>query len=266
MGMIKRADLERHTRDAYVMDLRDLERRGSALVEAANSKAAQIISDAHNERESLIGTASQEGHSQGYTEGHAAGFAKGHEDGVKQAQAEHAQQLDLLLAAWSEQLELFERQRDSMLELARVQVVELAAAIAQRVVHRAVELDPAVVLQEVESVLSSVTESTRLVLSVHPDDAELVNTELPALIDRFASCEHAQVVTDPALPRGSCIARTPGGGVLDASISTQLDRIVSALLPSGHPKDGALGISCEAEEGQREDSEHRGDDVQEDAA
>ena len=36
---------------------------------------------------------------------------------------------------------------------------------------------------------------------------------------------------DPKLERGSCIARTPGGGVIDASIRTQLDRIAEVLLP-----------------------------------
>lgn len=242
MGMIRRADLGEHTRDAYVMDLGDLEKRGNALVEAANSKATQIVRDARAERERLIGNASEEGRKAGHSEGYQAGLEQGRAEGLEQARDEHCQRLEELAAMWGEQLVAFEQQRDSMLEAARVQVVELAACIARRVVRRVVQMDPGVVVRELESVLSSVTEPTRLVISVHPDDAELTRAELPKLIDRFASCEHAQVVTDPALCRGSCVARTPGGGVIDASLTTQIDRIVESLLPSGHVAEGALRL------------------------
>lgn len=242
MGMIRRADLGEHTRDAYVMDLGDLEKRGSALVEAANTKAAQIIRDARAERDRLIGDASEEGREQGHAQGYQDGLAQGRAEGLEEARAEHRQRLEELAAMWGEQLGAFEQQRDAMIEAARVQVVELAACIAQRVVRRVVELDPGVVVRELASVLSSVTEPTRLVISVHPDDAELTRAELPKLIDRFASCEHAQVVTDPSLSRGSCVARTPGGGVIDASLTTQIDRIVESLLPRGHVAEGALRL------------------------
>ncbi len=231
MGMIKRADFEQYTRDAYVMDLADLEKRGRAVVDAANTRASEVLARANAERERLISTASDEGHQQGYE----AGFAEGREEGVRRgvelARAAHELQLTQLTAMWTDQLDAFERQRDTMLSQARTQVIGLAAAIARRVVRRMVRLDPGVVLNELEAVLSSVTESTRLVISVHPDEAETVRGELPGLIERFACCEHAQVVTDPGLEPGSCVARTSGGGVIDASLPTQIDRIVDALLP-----------------------------------
>ncbi|HSG65714.1 MAG TPA: FliH/SctL family protein [Gammaproteobacteria bacterium] len=242
MGMIRRADLEGHTREAYVMDLSDLEKRGNTLVDAANAKATQIVQGALKKREQLLSTATDEGREQGYADGLAQGREQGHADGIEQARAEYCEKLDQLDSTWSEQLAHFEQQRDAMIEAARVQVVELAAKIAQRVVRRVVELDPSVVQHELESVLSTITEPTRLVISVHPDDAELAKRELPRMIERFASCEHAQVVTDPALPRGSCIARTPGGGVIDASLSKQLDRIIDSLLPSGHVPEGAMKL------------------------
>jgi flagellar assembly protein FliH len=238
MGMIKRADVESYTRDAYVMDLSDLERRGKSLVEAANNKAEDIIRAAQYTREKLISKAEKVGHDQGFAAGHEEGLAKGIAEGIEQARQAQTQELDQLVGLWSEQLGLFEQRRNAMLEEARVQVVQLAAAMASRVVRRSIELDAGIVLQELESVLSTITESTRLVLSVHPDDAALVAAELPALVDRFAGCEHAQVVTDPALQRGSCVARTSRGGTIDSSINTQLDRIIRALLPDG--QDGTL--------------------------
>lgn len=258
MGMIKRADIEGYTRDAYVMDLSDLEKRGNALIDAANTKATQIISDAQRERELLVNKAQEQGHAEGYEAGHREGYEQGLEQGVTQTRAEQSQLLEQLAAMWTEQLGYFEQRRDAMLEAARVQVVELAAAIAQRVVRRVIELDPSVVCDQLESVLSSVTENTRLIIRVHPDDAERVREELPKLVDRFASCEHAQVVTDPSLQSGSCVASTAGGGVIDSSIATQLDRIVSSLLPAEHPRHGAMGLH-EHHDPDAEDSEETGE-------
>ncbi|HCT44566.1 MAG TPA: hypothetical protein DF699_05090, partial [Phycisphaerales bacterium] len=166
MGMIRRADLEGHTQNAYVMDLGDLEKRGNSLVDAANAKATQIIEDALKERDRLISTASEEGHEQGLAQGLEQGLEKGRAEGLEEAREAHRQKLEQLETIWGDQLAHFEQQRDSMLEAARVQVVELAAKIAQRVVRRVVELDPGVVTRELESVLSTITEPTRLVISV----------------------------------------------------------------------------------------------------
>lgn len=232
MGMIKRADIEQYTRDAYVMNLSDLEKRGRSVIDAANAEAERIIRQAREERARLISSAEQTGQEQGYKEGYAKGLQEGTARGVEEARASTAEQIAGLESAWSEQLALFEQTRTQMLEQARVQVVELAAQIAKRVIRRSVELDPSLVLNELESVLSSITESTRFVISVHPEDAELIGQELPKMVERFSQCEHAQIVTDPGLERGSCVAKTTGGGVIDASIQTQLDRIIQALLPA----------------------------------
>ena len=261
MGMIKRADLERYTRDAYVMNLNDIEKQGKQFVESANEQAAQVLSAAQAERDRLIGTAHAEGFEQGKGEGYAQGLEQGRAEGIEEARQHHAQLLDQLVSLWGDQLGAFEQGRDELLESARVQVIELAAAIAQRVVHRSIELDPSIVTSELESVLSTITEPTRLVIRVHPDDAECVQRELPALVDRFASCEHAQIVTDPSLQRGSCVAQTPSGGMIDASIHTQLDRIINALLPNGHQRSEVLEIP-EANESQ----DHSEPDAQDDAA
>ncbi len=233
MGLIKRADIEQYTRDALVLDLHDLEKRGQAVIEAANAQANQILRDAHAQRDQLISSATNDGRDQGYKEGFEQGLAEGVAKGIEEARAAQAQLLDQLSQMWIAQLDGFEQQRDTMLEQARTQIVELGAQIAQRVTRRVIELDPSVVLNEMEAILSSMTESTRLVLAVHPGDIELAQAQLPKMIERFAACEHAQVVTDPSLEPGSCVARTPSGGIIDASITTQLDRIISALLPTG---------------------------------
>ena len=233
MALIRRADIEEYTRDALVMNLDDLEQRGQRVIEAANAQAEQIIREANAKRDELLATAQQDGFDKGHQEGHEKGFAEGMTKGIEEARANHAQVLDQLAAMWTAQLDGFESQRDTLLSQARMQVVELGAMIAQRVTRRVVVLDPSVVLNQIEAALSSASESTRFVIAVHPEEIETARQEMPAIIERFATCEHAQVVSDPAIEPGSCTVRTASGGIIDASISTQLDRILEAILPDG---------------------------------
>jgi len=237
MGLIKRADIDDYARESYVMNLSDLEMRGRALVEDANAKREQILSDARTQREQLISSAVEVGQTQGFKEGFEQGHLEGIAKGIEEARQKHEEMLTQLSEMWIAQLDAFENNRNTMLQQARTQIVELGAMIASRVTRRVIELEPTVVLAQMEAVLSGVTESTRLVLDVHPDDVELAQSELPEMLNRFSTCEHAQVVTDASLERGSCRARSPSGGIIDASITTQLDRIIDALLPdTQHPE------------------------------
>ncbi|MDF1809910.1 MAG: FliH/SctL family protein [Phycisphaerales bacterium] len=232
MGLIKRADIEEYTRDSYVMDLSDLEKRGRAVIDAANTQAQKILQDAQSERDRLISTAEKAGFEKGFKEGHEKGFVDGSSKGVEEARNAQTELLNQLSGMWINQLDSFETQRDSMIEEARTQMIELAVMIATRVTRRVIELDGSIVLSQIDAALSSITESSRLVLRVHPEDAEVARCEVPKMIDRFASCEHAQVIADDSVTRGSCVAQSASGGVIDASIPTQLDRIINALLPS----------------------------------
>jgi|GEM_PF-321122 len=232
MGLIKRADIEEYTRDSYVMDLSDLEKRGRTVIDAASTQAQKILQDAQTERELLISSAETTGFEKGFAEGQEKGFAEGTTKGNQEARDAQSELLNQLSGMWIDQLDAFETQRDAMIEEARTQMIELAVMIATRVTRRVIELDASIVLSQIDAALSSITESSRLVLRVHPEDAEVARSEVPKMIDRFASCEHAQVIADDSVTRGSCIAQSASGGVVDASIPTQLDRIIDALLPS----------------------------------
>ncbi|MCC5822991.1 MAG: hypothetical protein LAT64_07185 [Phycisphaerales bacterium] len=233
MGMIRRADLEQCTRNALVMNLGDLGARGEAMIASAKSEAEKIVREARQERERLIAGAREEGRKAGFEQGRTEGIEVGREEGLRTARAEHAEALAAAARAWTGALESFERDRDAMLQAARVEIVQLAAEVASCVTRRAVELDASVVLAQMEAILGVIARPTSLVLRVHPDDLALANAELPAIVTRFEQCRHAELRPDPSLTRGSCVAATEEGGRVDAEIGAQIDRIVSALLPAG---------------------------------
>jgi flagellar assembly protein FliH len=233
MGVIRRADAEQFVRDAVVLDLGRLEAQGDALVSAARRRAEEIVAEARAERERLISDASAVGHA----EGAAAGRAKGLEQGLAQGRAEGlaaaAERLAQLEQAWCGSLDAFEGSRADMLADARDDLVRLACEIARRATARVLEQDPSVVVEQLSELLGCVVDSTTLRVRVHPDDEPFVAEALPRLRARLAASTDVSLSTDPALPRGSCVADTGRGGVIDASIETKLARLIEALVPGG---------------------------------
>lgn len=232
MGIIKRADLESYTRDAVPMDIGDLHQRGKAVIEAAQNEAAQILKDANTQRDKLVGDASKVGTEQGYQEGHAKGTEEGTASGIEQAERDHGQRLDVLIEGWTKALSEWESERSELMIAARTEVIELAAHIASRVIKRTIDLDPEVVVDQLESILDSLVSPTDIRVRAHPGDTELLARVMPAMVEKCSACNHAQLVEDDTLSPGSCVVTTKGGGTIDASILTQLDRVVATLLPA----------------------------------
>lgn len=232
MGVIRQARSDRVVRDAIVLDLGDLRREGDAARERARAQAAAIIREGEEERRRLIAQARDEGLAQGREEGLAQGREEGRALGRAEALEARSAELERLAAGWGAALDAFEGQRAALLAEARRDVLLLACAIAERIVKRSAACDPGVVASLVEEVLTLVAGRTRLTLRVAEQDLGAAKEALPALLARLAAPDGIELVPDAALPPGSCVARTPGGGAIDASIHTQLDRIARALVPA----------------------------------
>lgn len=233
MALIRRAEAERVAKNAVSLHLGDLRREGDALVAEAKTRAEAIVAEARAERERLVTGARETGYGVGYNKGIAEGIAKGHEDGLAQALESTTATLSGLVESWGLAISRFEDDRERMLAEARSDIVRLAAVFAERVTKRVVELDAGVVERQIEAVLRAAIRPSRLAIVVHPDDAGPAERALPGLLKQLADGEHAELVTDTELERGSCVARMASGAVIDASIRTQIDRLVAELLPDG---------------------------------
>jgi flagellar biosynthesis/type III secretory pathway protein FliH len=130
-----------------------------------------------------------------------------------------------------------------MLRLFQRDVLRLALAVAERITKRVVQTDAQVAAAQLEAVLGVIVRPTELTVRIHPDDREVLSAALPQIAARFSQARHIELVDDASLMRGSCVAATRaagggsgGGGAMapgeiDASIQTQIDRIVEAMLP-----------------------------------
>ena len=219
-------------RDAIVLDLGRLEAQGDALVTVARSKAERIVADARAERERLIADATKVGHREGFAAGRAEGFEAGREEGRAQALADAGSEIETLVARWTSSVDAFEQGRAALLGDAREDLIALSCEIARRVTGRIVELHPEIMVDQFAEVLGIVVQPTRLRVRVHPEDEPLIAEALPRLRARFGEGSDIELITDADLERGSCLASTERHGAVDGSISTKLDRLIDAIMPS----------------------------------
>jgi len=112
----------------------------------------------------------------------------------------------------------------------------LAARMAQKIVGRAVALDPPVMAEIAAQALEAArARAGRLVLRVHPEDLATIEGQRPRLAARLAEGVELRVVADPTVSRHGCIVDSPAGR-LDARLETQLavlERAVFAPPPAG---------------------------------
>ena len=118
--------------------------------------------------------------------------------------------------------------RDRLLADAEPQLVELAFAVARRVLERAVERDREVVVEVAALALEAVRRRKDLTLRVHPEDATALQEAEPRLRERLARERCIGLVEDPSVGRGGVIVETEAGAV-DARLATQLEALRRAL-------------------------------------
>lgn len=239
MAVIKRIDLERVGHQAVVLNLGDIAAHGERQKAAARAEAAAIVAAAKEERERLISDARKLGKEEGFKVGHAEGLAKGQVEGKAAAFAEARDRHQVIEAAWAKALDAFLAERNAMLDAAKLDLLKLAIVATQRITKRRLDLDQTLVADQMAAAIAEAARGSGLVVKVSPEDLDFARQALPGVVRRLGG-GGAEVREDPTLTRGSCLVSMPGGGMIDASIRTQMKRVAEALLP------GESGPSVEA--------------------
>lgn len=155
----------------------------------------------------------------------ADSWQAGYQAGVAEARKETDRALRPLLDNMASQLGEFGRARTELLTQAEESLTDLAFAVARRVLHRELTLDPGAVSGIVDSALRKLRTHHILKIRVHP--------RLEAAVRTVAEREEilsgaTELCTDRTLETDSLIFETDRGN-LDASIDTQLDEIRRGL-------------------------------------
>ena len=231
MPILKSDNQRAAMKEAVVLDLGDLGRQAARLRLQAEGRAEGIVAAAEAEADRIKQAAASKGFDQGLAAGHAEGLAKGREEGKVEALAAASEKLALIQAAWSEAAREWEQHRKLLDRESRQAVLTFAINMAQRLVHRRIEADPTIVVDQVREALSHVLRPYDVSVSVHPGDRPLLEEAMPQLAAEFTQVQHITLVENEQIASGGCVVNY-GQGRIDATIDTQISRIVEMLLPA----------------------------------
>ncbi len=230
MSVLKADNTVGFSKDAVVLDLGDLGRQAARLRMVAEDKAASIVTEAERKAKQLVAGAEAIGFEQGKEAGYAQGMIEGQEQGRLEALREAGEKLDQVQAAWSDVAEQWDGQSKQMAIEARQVVAEFALKMGERLVHRVIEVDPSVVVDQVAGALSLVLRPLDVSVRINPDERPILDQALPQLMTEFDHLEHIHLVEDAQVSPGGCVV-SYGQGQIDATIETQIRRVVDLILP-----------------------------------
>ena len=156
-------------------------------------------------------------------------FAKGYEQGERAGTEAAGKRGEAMLRRLSETLTELTSLRASMIRQTENQIVELALAVARRVVHREVSLDRNLMIAIVRVALDRLGESAHVTVRLHPEEFEATGA---ARVAEFAGSD-ITFVPDARVGRGGCRVESEMG-MLDAGVDAQIQEIARALLGEDH--------------------------------
>jgi flagellar assembly protein FliH len=154
-------------------------------------------------------------------EAFAKGFAQGEQAGADAA----SQRGEAMLYRLTQTLEELTQVRSQMILQTERQMVQLALAIARRVVQREVTLDPDLLIAMARVALERLGETAQVKVRLHPDDYEAAGA---ARVAQLAG-SNVMILADAHLSRGGCRIE-PDMGIMEAGVDAQLQEIARALL------------------------------------
>jgi flagellar assembly protein FliH len=154
----------------------------------------------------------------------AEAFDRGRREGRAEGERAAIAQLDPVFARLSRSIAEIASAGVALRREAEEDVVKLSVAIARRILHRELSLDPDAVLGLVKVALGRVDAQEVHRVRANPEDAPKIAAEL----DSLSLVEKIEVLADSTLERGSLLFETKRG-TFDASLTTQLAEIERGL-------------------------------------
>ena len=193
------------------------------IVEQAKQEAEQIRAQSEEEVQKMMETGYQEGYNQGLKEGQQAGG--------QQVLSTIEEQLQNLQS----EVERARMKIDDKIEGMSNHVIRLSTKIAEKIIKRQIELNPELIIEQVESILTGLGRIKSLTVRVNPAQLDILKVKEDDFLHLTQGIDDIEFVIDHSLQPGGCIIETDTGGA-DASIETQLESITNILLEGNRDK------------------------------
>jgi flagellar assembly protein FliH len=201
------------------------------IITSAKTEAEVIISEAKTDAERSVDEA-QKQIEQIKQQAYNDGFQKGQEEGILQGKQSGLDEMQSLINEAVEKtqrmLTIGEKDAKNMIVMAERQIVEIALAVASKILTYQIAENPMVILPIVKNALEKVCDQEQIVLRVSVDDFETVLQAKQEFQNMVGGEQALTVLVDRTIVRGNCVIDT-SYGMVDARIDTQFDSIKTAL-------------------------------------
>lgn len=180
---------------------------------AAMSEAERIIADAHAQAHEIMQRAREEG------------LAQGRKAGLDEMRGRFVAAVTAVETIASS----VEEQADALVRSVDEEILKLAVAVAEKVMAREIQQDPAAVLPLIHEALLSAEGVHNVVIRVNPADVDAVLSARGGLVEASFDLRDLDVAQDPRIVRGGCVVEM-GVGQVDARVDEMMNRIEQAFL------------------------------------
>ena len=194
----------------------DISGKADQYLESVRGDAATILDQARIEAEQIKERARFEGQAEARTEAEST------------MRAVLDTQLQSLMPALQGVVGELQRSKIEWVENWERGAVQLAAAIARRVVRRELQVEPAIGEQWVREALELTGGCGHIELHLNPQDLSTLGESAASLTATIESFAQVETVGDPAVEPGQCLVVTQFGQI-DQRLETQLNRIEEEL-------------------------------------
>jgi len=194
------------------------------LIEEAKLQAAAIMSEAQITAERLIEEANQQA-----THLRDEAFSQGQALGSEEGRLQGYHEIETLLKDAVRIVETARQERAEIIEQCEKDILELALAVAARVIHTEVTINQDIVLAVVKDAIRKAKDQERVVIRVNPIDFETVAAEKVSLQTLLGREMGLDIHGDIGVDSGGCVIEADYG-TIDARIDTQMDTVKKALL------------------------------------
>jgi len=218
MAVIKSSALpqEAHSVASIAFNLNDVSSTAQNELNQVKIKAAEIVKQAHVEAKKIRQQAEVQGRND------ALGKAR---QSVKQ---EIDQQAATLLPALQSLVQELTTAKQEWLKQWETTALEVAVAIAEKVIRRELSQTPEIAADLVRETLQMAAGNGEINIRLNPEDLDSMENGQAMLVDELKKLARSQIAADPNLQRGDCVVETAFGAI-DNRIATQLQRIRDEL-------------------------------------
>lgn len=201
---------------SMALDMNDMSGQAEEYLESVRAEALKIVEEARQEATTVRAQAEQAGR-------------QAAEAAIERILDEKvARQMKLLTPALADAVKQIDDSRQEWLQAWETRTVQLACAIAQRIVRRELQQQPELPAQWIAEALRMCAGSAEITLRLNPVDHATLGAQASKLATEFHPAAPANVVADESITPGGCRVETEFGSI-DQQIETQLERIAEEL-------------------------------------